>query len=295
MHNNTVERKWSGKSRGGRSGYLFFIYTIKLLGVNIAYGFLALVVFHFIPFAPKATYAIWLYNRKQLHYGIFKSLVKIYQHYYVFGQTLIDKIAIKSGLAKKYHFEFDNYQRFLDIIDNSNGVILIGAHVGCWEAGAVFFGKYEKKINIVMFDTEHNSIKEAIENASEKQNFKIIPVNNDTLGAMINIKMALNNDEYVCFNGDRYLDESSSIELKFLGGQAKFPVGPFKIAYKCRVPVVFYYSMREKDHTYRFIFEEAEINKNMTAEHLMNQYVRSLESIVKRYPQQWFNFYRFWI
>lgn len=106
--------------------------------------------------------------------------------------------------------------------------------------------------------------------------------------------MALNNGEYVCFNGDRYLDENSSINLDFLGGQAKLPIGPFKIANKCRVPVVFYYSMREKDCTYRFIFEEAEITKNTTTENLANQYIRSLESIVRKYPQQWFNFYRFW-
>lgn len=145
-----------------------------------------------------------------------------------------------------------------------------------------------------MFDTEHRGIKEAIEDASEKQNFKIIPVNEDTLGAMINIKMALNNGEYVCFNGDRYLDENSSISLEFLGGQARLPIGPFKIANKCRVPVVFYYSMREKGCTYRFIFEEADMTKNTTTENLINQYIRSLESIVRKYPQQWFNFYRFW-
>lgn len=52
MH-NTVERKWSGKSRGGRFGYLFFIYTIKLLGIRMAYCCLALVAIHFIPFADR--------------------------------------------------------------------------------------------------------------------------------------------------------------------------------------------------------------------------------------------------
>ena len=86
MH-KPVKRKWSGKSRGGKLGYLFFIYTIKLLGIKIAYCFLALVVIHFIPFAPKATNAIWLYNRKRLHYGTLKSILKLYQHYYVFQQT----------------------------------------------------------------------------------------------------------------------------------------------------------------------------------------------------------------
>lgn len=290
----TVNRKWSGKSRGGKLGYLFFIYTIKLLGIKIAYCVLALVVFHFIPFAPKATRAIWQYNRRILHYGTLKSILKLYQHYFVFGQSLIDKIAIKTGLSGKYHFEFDNYQRFLEIIDNSKGAILVGAHVGCWEVGSVFFGKYGRKINIVMFNSEHSDIKKVIEDASEKYDFKVIPINEDALNAIINIKIALNNGEYICFNGDRYLHENSSMSVDFLGKQARFPIGLFKIANKCRVPVVFHYAMREGVNTYRFIFEEATINPQTTTEDLVNQYKTSLESIVRRYPQQWFNFYGFW-
>lgn len=87
MH-KSVKRKWSGKSRGGKLGYLFFIYTIKLLGIKIAYCFLALVVIHFIPFAPKATNAIWLYNRKRLHYGTLKSILKLF---YCFEEITLSK------------------------------------------------------------------------------------------------------------------------------------------------------------------------------------------------------------
>ena len=36
---------------------------------------------------------------------------------------------------------------------------MIGAHVGNWEIGAPFFDEYGKKINIVMFDAEHEADK----------------------------------------------------------------------------------------------------------------------------------------
>lgn len=293
MHRQT-DKKWSGKSRGGRWGYLFFVYTIRLLGIKCAYAFLALILLHFIPFAPKAARSVWDYNRKRLKYGYLKSIVKLYQHYYVFGQTLIDKIAIKSGLSDKYRFEFDHYDRFLEIMNGNQGVVLIGAHIGCWEAGASFFGQYGKKINIVMFDVEHQQIKEVIDKHAEAQNFKIIPINKGSLEAILDIKLALNNNEYVCFNGDRFLDKETAMELDFLGSKALFPIGPFKIANKCKVPVIFYYSMREKGCKYRFIFQEAAIDKQTNEVNLMTQYVTSLESILKQYPQQWFNFYRFW-
>jgi predicted LPLAT superfamily acyltransferase len=79
-----------------------------------------------------------------------------------------------------------------------------------------------------------------------------------------------------------------------MGSKALFPRGLFQIAAKCRVPVVFYYSMRETNCTYRFIFEEPQLERKITPESLLEQYAKSLERIVAKYPRQWFNFYDFW-
>lgn len=291
---NTESKQWNGKSRGGRFGYHFFISVIKFLGPGWAYFFLSLIVVYFIPFAPKATAAVWKYNRRRLNYGILRSVKELYLHYYVFGQTIIDKIALSGGLTEKYSFDFDNYERFLEIINGSSGVVLIGAHMGCWEAGSAFFGKYGKKINIVMFDAEHEEIKEELGENRKERDFKIIPVNKDTIAAMLDIKVALNNGEYVCFNGDRYLNKDSSVEKDFMGGKAYFPAGPFLIASKTRVPVVFYYAMREKGRKYRFMFYEASSGGKVTREELMDKYIAVLEDMIGKYPRQWFNFYKFW-
>ena len=292
---NKTEKQWNGKSRGGRFGYQFFVYTIRLFGLRCAYIFLAFIVIYFIPFAPKATRAIWRYNRQKRRLGVLASVKELYCHYYVFGQTLIDKMAMRGGLNEKYRYEFDNYTRFLEILNSGEGVVMMGAHIGCWEAGAGFFGTYVKKINIVMLDAEHQQIKDVLEeNASQENNYNIIPLNQNIIDAMLQIKVALNNGEYICFNGDRYMEKDHTAVVDFMGSKALFPMGLFKIAAKCRVPVVFYYSMREPNRTYRFIFEEPVIDGKMTTEKLLEQYVKSLEKIVEKYPRQWFNFYDFW-
>lgn len=288
-------KQWSGKSRGGRFGYQFFVFIIRVLGIRCAYFCLAFIVIYFLPFAPKATKSIWEYNRLRRKLGIFASIKELYCHYYLFGQTLIDKVAMAGGLSNKYHFKFDNYEHFLEILNSNKGVVMIGAHIGCWEAGAGFFGTYGKKINIVMFDAEHRKIKEVLnENATSDSDYKIIAINQDPIQAMLQMKIALNNGEYICFNGDRYVSEDRTCMLNFLGAPALFPIGPFKIAAKCRVPVVFYYSMREDDFTYRFIFEEHEFEGKTNADKLMAEYIKSLEKIIEKYPRQWFNFYDFW-
>lgn len=289
---NQTDRKWKGQSRGGKIGNAIFVHTIRLFGVRCAYVLLACVAVYFIPFAPKATKAIWSYNRKRLGYGCIRSVIELYMHYFVFGQTLIDKIALKSGMKDRFHFIFDNYERFLEIINGDQGVIMIGAHVGCWEAGSVFFGDYGKKINIVMFDVERQEIREVLEKESKDSNYKIIPVNQGSIEALLQIKIALNEGEYVCFNGDRHIDKATAVEKDFLGGKSHFPIGPFRIAAKCRVPVVFYYSVREKGCSYRFMFKE--VTGKIDADALLDTYVKSLEGTVNAYPRQWFNFYEFW-
>lgn len=290
-----AKKQWNGKSRGGRFGYQFFVYVIRLLGVRCAYCFLAFIVIYFIPFAPKATKAIWRYNRQRRNLGVFASIKELYCHYYVFGQTLVDKIAMKAGLKQCYRYKFDNYEQFLDILNSGQGVVMIGAHIGCWEAGEGFFGNYGKRINIVMLDVEHHKIKDVLEkNANEANNYNIIALNQDIIDAILQMKIALNKGEYICFNGDRYMGIDNTIAIDFLGAKALFPNGLFNIAVKCRVPVVFYYSMRESDLTYRFVFEIPEVEKKMSSVKLLEQYAKSLEKIITKYPRQWFNFYDFW-
>lgn len=289
--------KWNGKSRGGTLGNWFFVVTLKYLGVGAAYTLLAFVAPYFVFFAPKATKAILKYNREILGYGRCKAICKVFVHFYVFGQTIIDKIALKHGIEKPYSFEYENYEELLKLLDSGSGVMIIGAHVGSWEVGAPYFNKYGKNMNIVMLDAEYEKIKSVIENGAEKQPFKIIPLGTDGLDAILKIKTALDNKEYVCLQGDRYMDDGNSMELRFMGREARFPKGLFQIAAKLNVPVVFYYAMRQSGKRYRFAFKIADISGKTSQERLENivsQYIESLEKVVREYPQQWFNFYDFW-
>lgn len=288
------KKNWNGESRGGYYGYMFFIYLIKLCGVKVAYFFLFFIVPYFVIFALKATIAIWRYNRNILNYGISRSFLMIFNHYYIFGVTIIDKIAINSGLKSSFTFDFCNYDEFLSKLNSGKGVIMIGAHIGCWEIGSSFFGEYGKKINIVMYDGESKRVKDALENSENSNMFNIINVKEGDIGSIILMKKALDNLEYLCFQGDRCMREDSVIEHDFMGHTAYFPRGVFEIASKFQVPIVFYWAIREKQRKYKFIFEVIERNEKYSKEYILSKYVNALESVVKENPQQWFNFYDYW-
>ncbi|WP_350004923.1 lysophospholipid acyltransferase family protein, partial [Phocaeicola dorei] len=175
---------------------------------------------------------------------------------------------------------------------------MIGAHVGNWEIGAPFFDEYGKKINIVMFDAEHERIKEILEKNASTRDYKIIPVNEDNLTHVFRITEALERKEYVCFQGDRYLNKEKLLSSPFMGKEAEFPMGPFLLASKMRVPVVFYFAMREAKKNYRFHFFIAEAvvhtKEKRVEQALLEQYTQTLEKIIRQYPEQWFNYYPFW-
>jgi predicted LPLAT superfamily acyltransferase len=290
--------KWKGKTRGGTFGYLSFIYLIKYLGITAAYILLCFIIPYFILFAPKATGSIWLYSREILKYNRSKSIKILFLNYFSFGRVLIDKIAINAGYKNKYQFEFDNYRQFLDILHGDHGVIMIGAHVGNWEAGSPFFQDSDRKMHIVIYDDEHEKIKDMLEKNGMEKEYKFIPVNKDNLKHIFQITEVLNKKEHVCFQGDRYLNTERVLTHDFMGKDANFPEGPFLLASRLKAPVVFYFAMREKKCTYRFYFYIADPvvrdKDNKPEKVLLDQYITYLEQIVKQYPEQWFNYYKFW-
>lgn len=291
---------WKGKTRGGVLGYRFFIFLIAKFGTGPAYAFLRMVVAYFVLFAPKASKAIFFYFRAVHGYSFFKSIRFVFKNFYIFGQVIVDRIAILSGFEKKFKFEFDNYDELLARLDAKKGCVLIGAHIGNWEVAGQFFGDYGSKINIVMLDAEYERIKNMLNNIMGDKNYQIIPYKND-FSHIFAIKNALSNQEYVCFQGDRYVDRNNVFVGELLGRETVFPNGPFIIAAKFNVPVVFFYAMKVSKYTYRFYFFPANIDEvyhklstRDKAHRLLNEYLQSLNTMLTRFPEQWFNYYPFW-
>ncbi len=286
-------RKWSGKSRGGTLGTWFFMITIRHLGVGAAYALLLVVAPYFVLFAPSASRAIWRYNRQIHGMSRLRAAAMIPVHYYRFGQTLIDRVAIKHNLLKGYTFDYENFNEFLQLLDSGNGAIIVSAHVGAWEAGIPFFMHYGRHMNIVMLDAEYQTIKRVKEREELERDFKIIPLGADGLESLLRIKAALDKKEFVCFQGDRFMDANNSVKVSFMGRPARFPKSIFHMASKLRVPVVFYFATRSSGRKYTFHFDVVDGRECSEAE-LRHIYISSLEKIVRRNPQQWFNFYDFW-
>jgi predicted LPLAT superfamily acyltransferase len=181
-----------------------------------------------------------------------------------------------------------------DLADNGKGAILISAHLGNWEIAGHFLKKLSVPINIVLFDGEHQQIKEMLDNVMKEKRFKIIAIRDD-FSHLIEINKALKAKEFICIHGDRYSDhaKAKTMKMNFLGKEAIFPLGPFSLVSRLKVPHAFVFALKVKKYHYEFIAFEGNGTEN-TVQEVLQAYVNRLEIMVKKYPTQWFNFYKFW-
>ncbi len=122
--------KWNGKSRGSVSGIRVFVFFIKNFGLRAAYLLLSLPVPYFVIAAPKASKALFYYFHRRLEYSVVTSVFKIFQSYYVFGQGLIDRVAVTVGKRDKFTMNFDGIRHIKELIQQKKGGILFTAHIG---------------------------------------------------------------------------------------------------------------------------------------------------------------------
>ncbi|HBC02870.1 MAG TPA: lipid A biosynthesis acyltransferase [Aequorivita sp.] len=286
--------EWEGKSKGTVLGYKIFIFFIRKLGVRAAYGLLYFVALYYIFLAGKSTRSIYYYFRKRLKYARIKSFFSIYKSYYVFGKTIIDKAAISSGLKNRFTHECDGVENIIDLLDKKQGGIMISAHVGNFEIAEFFFEEIDTRsqISLVTTDAEHKNIKEYMEKVTMRSNVKFILVKDD-MSHIFEINNALSNGELVCFTGDRYMKGQKLLTESLMGKEANFPAGPFLLASRLNVPVLFVYVMKETNKHYHLYARQAEV-KNRDAEGLLKKYTESVEWMLKKYPLQWFNYFDFW-
>ncbi|EKT4509307.1 LpxL/LpxP family acyltransferase [Flavobacterium psychrophilum] len=286
--------QWEGKSKGTVLGYKIFVFFIKKAGIKTAYFILYFVATYYFIFLKKSNRAIFYYFKERLGYSYFKSKKMVFRSYYTFGQTILDKVSISAGMRDKFSYEFDGVEILKKLLEEKKGGVLISAHIGNFEIAEHFFSEIDVdfQINLVTTDLEHSAIKNYLEKISKKSGIKLILIQDD-LSHIFEINAALARNELVCFTGDRYFEGVKSLTEKLLGQEAKFPAGPFLIASRLKVPVVFVYVMKEPNLHYHLYTREAKVNhRNEKA--LLKEYTQSLESMLKEYPLQWFNYFDFW-
>ncbi len=288
---------WTGKSKGNKLGYGIFIKVLQVFGVVPAYFLLRFVATYYFFFSRQSNKHILYLLRERLAYKGFLVYKKLYNNYYYFGQALIDRIVMMSGIKNKFTFNFDDEVYFNQMIAEGKGGLLLSAHLGNWEiAGHLLKKRMNTRINIVMFDNEHQNLKQYLEGVTGQRNANIIIIR-ENLSHIYEIMEALANNEFVCMHADRFLPGNKTLQTELLGEKALFPAGPFVLAAKLEVPVSFVFAIKQTRMHYHFYATPGIVYRsieNNTPQKILDEFVLTLQEKTKQYPEQWYNYYPFW-
>ena len=291
---------WDGKSQSGLLGYKIFVLLLRQGGLWPAYILLVFVSLYFSLFSINSSKHIYTYFRNRLGLNSLKSLAFLYQNYFVFGQTLVDRVAVISGFSKKFTYDFDGEEYLHQIVAENKGGILISAHIGNWEIAGHLLYRIKAKIHVVMHVAEHEKIKLYLDKVKGGNSMNIIVLKDD-FSHVYEISMALSRGEIICMHGDRFMPWSKTLNADFLGKEARFPEGPFALAVSMKVPVSYVFAMKSTFTHYKFSATKPRIytaTKTITKSNLvsqaLNEFKAEMEKKLYHYPSQWFNYYDFW-
>jgi len=288
---------WEGKSKATPLGYRIFVSVLKTFGVRPAYWLLYVVAGWYLFFSRQSNKHLYHYFHAKLGYGRWRSIRSLYRNYFRFGQTLIDKVAVMSGIDVPFTYDFDGEEYLREMVAAGKGGLLLSAHIGNWEIAGHLLKRLNTTVNVVMYDGEQEQIKAYLEKVTGGRNMQLIIIRND-LSHIFAISEALDRNQLVCMHADRFMPGNKTLPAHFLGEIANFPAGPFILASRFNVPVSMVFAFKETTRHYHLYATKpgdyATQLKSGKMDILFKEFVTEMAAKTRLYPEQWFNYYDFW-
>ncbi|MBQ0016648.1 MAG: lipid A biosynthesis (KDO)2-(lauroyl)-lipid IVA acyltransferase [Bacteroidales bacterium] len=286
---------WAGKTDGTSWMQRLLIVVIRFTGLRIAYVLMSFVIPFYMILNRKGYVSIKHYFQNRHGDSYLKAVWHVYRNHFAFGQVIIDRFAAYGGM--KFNLEISGYDLFNNAIEGDKGVLMLSSHVGNYELAGYMLVSRKKKFYAVLYDGDTNVVMQNRQRILSQNNICLVPLKED-MSHLFTINAALDTGDIVSIPADRVLGSSKTVECEFMGSKAVFPLGPFKLATHKNVPVFAVFVLRSSPQTYKVYIKQISVLSNKSNNErcflMAQKYASELESVVKKYPYQWFNYYDFW-
>ncbi len=280
-----MSRQWSGQTGGTHWMQRALIGLIQHTSIRFVYGLMHLWLVWYVLVRPVNTSGAYTFHRHRGRTPL-RAAIDVYRSFYHFGQAIIDRFAVYAGVA--YEIEVENRELYYGRMDRHEGFILLFSHVGNSEMAGYYLSTPDKPMHIVAYGGESQVVKEQRRHTFASNNIDLIYVSQDDLSHIYKINEVLQNGEVLAMAGDRNMGKNG-IRCPFMGEDASFPAGVFRICKIMKQPVLLIFVMKEGLKKYRVYSTELRADEDLAV-----TYARKVEEMARAYPYQWFNFYDFW-
>jgi predicted LPLAT superfamily acyltransferase len=216
------------------------------------------------------------------------------------GRVLVDRAVLGILGPQQLRVDLAGRDELAALLTEGRGLVLVTAHVGCWQLAMSSLSSLDTRVNILMHREEGDLDRQFFEHRGPKSPYGIIDPTG-YLGGALQMLQVLKQGELLCIMGDRTMGgEGGSTEVAFLGGSVTFPISPYKLASATGAPVAFIFPYRTDDGRYALQLAgvirvpEALGRKAAAYAPFAAQFAAALERFVADHPYQFFNFFDMW-
>ncbi|MCM8791769.1 MAG: lysophospholipid acyltransferase family protein [Candidatus Omnitrophica bacterium] len=213
-----------------------------------------------------------------------------------FAKYLVDFFRF-SKLDREYirkKIQVENIEYLKEALSYQKGIVALTAHFGNWELGGILMAIMGFPIWAVALPHRDRRVDEFFNFQREKKGLKVIPLEEATKRAL----ELLRQNKLVAILGDRDFT-STGIILDFFQKPTLFPLGPAIFSLRTGAPIVSGFIIRKYKDYFILRFEKpiyppqnGNLKENIRI--LISQYKNIFERYIRRYPDQWYMFRKFW-
>ncbi|MCW3481307.1 acyl-CoA synthetase [Neisseriaceae bacterium JH1-16] len=228
------------------------------------------------------------------------TLAERWRHLFCFAATVHDRLFLLNDRAELFDIEIDGRELIDEAMARGDGVFLLGAHLGSFEALRTV-GRWNSglRVAMVMYPDNARQINEVLAAVNPALMADVVSLGQ--IDSMLEVQARLDEGCLVGLLGDRSPGNEPKASRDFLGAPAGFPLGPLRLAALMRRPVLFMTALYLGGNRYRLHFSRladfsalSRGERDAVLQTALSDYVARLESQCRAAPYNWFNFYDFW-
>lgn len=303
---------WLGLAeRGSLTGMLALLWLLKRAGRGAARAVLPPLALYYLARDPVARRASrqWL-ERVARHRGDDRPVRTrdVHRHLLRFAQVTLDRLLLVQGETAGLNFVRHGGEHLDALIERGQGALLVGAHLGSFEALRMFARRRGVRIHALAWLHNArmiNALLERLERSAgnaAKGSVRVLALEPGRFDALLEAREAIARGEFVAVLGDRVGVNDKTASVPFFGQQARFPTGPWLIAALIGCPVLLTFGLYEHPDTYHGHCEPFADRiqlprgprRQAELERVVARYAARLEALAAERPDNWFNFFDFW-
>jgi predicted LPLAT superfamily acyltransferase len=224
-------------------------------------------------------------------------------HYRAFALSIVDRMDIWCGRADDFEFHTHGIESFHRLRAQGRGALVLGAHLGSFDALRLLADRSGFKANVLMFTANAERINTVFRELSPASEARVIQVEPSAVQTVFAIRECLRRGELVCMLSDRVEPGSGrrTCIVPLLGSPVELPQAPFLLAHLLGCPVVLMLGLRTGPRRYEIFAEMLaervtlpRSERERAVEERVRDYAGRLERHCLEAPFQWFNFYDYW-